>query len=140
LLAVVSDHVQDTVDGPGIDLRSHLPDEVVVVEEGSAALVSGLAEASILGRIDGVEGWQLVPSGAVLTWCGRGRYFGPFAEPFFRGIHGGAHTRTQLALVSGGHPARRGMASAVAGGPVPAAYWAPALARAMGRAALPDPG
>jgi hypothetical protein len=137
VLVVVSDHVQDTVSGPGIDLRLHIPQDVTVIDEGSAALLSGLEDASCLDRVDGIEGWEMLSPGTVLTWCGRGRYFGPFDDPVFRGIHGGPHTRTQLALVTGGHPGRREMASAVAAAPVPATYWATALLRTLRSDASP---
>jgi predicted AlkP superfamily pyrophosphatase or phosphodiesterase len=131
VLIVVSDHVQETVDGPGIDLRSRLDGDTVVVDEGSAALVSGLHDPGIMSGIEGVEGWTLLDDGNVLAWCVSGRYFGPFESPILRGAHGGAHTRDQLALVSGGHLGRRMLASAVAAGPVPATYWAGGVAEAF---------
>jgi hypothetical protein len=132
VLVVVSDHVQDTVDGPGIDLRAHLDDDSIVVDEGSAALVGGLLNPQVLSDVDGVEGWTLLTDGNVLAWCEVGRYFGPYESPILRGAHGGAHTRDQLALVSGGHHGRRELASAVAAGPVPATYWAGGVAGAFG--------
>lgn len=132
VVIVVSDHVQDTVDGPGIDLRSQLNGDLIVVDEGSAALVGGLADPEALSKIEGVEGWTLLTDGNVLAWCELGRYFGPFESPILRGAHGGAHTRDQLALVSGGHQGRRSLASAVATGPVPATFWAPEIAEAFG--------
>jgi predicted AlkP superfamily pyrophosphatase or phosphodiesterase len=132
VLVVVSDHVQDTVDGPGIDLRALLDGDSIVVDEGSAALVAGLLNPQVLSDIDGVEGWTLLTDGNVLAWCEVGRYFGPYESPILRGAHGGAHTREQLALVSGGHHSRRELASAVAAGPVPATYWAGGVAGAFG--------
>ena len=132
VLLVVSDHVQDTVDGPGIDLRARLDGDSIVVDEGSAALVAGLAHPEALSEIDGVEGWTVLTDGNVLAWCEVGRYFGQSEQPFLKGAHGGAHTRDQLALVSGGHQGRRELASAVAAGPVPATYWAGAVARTFG--------
>jgi predicted AlkP superfamily pyrophosphatase or phosphodiesterase len=131
VLVVVSDHVQDTVDGPGIDLRSGLDDDTIVVDEGSAALVWGLDDPRVLSAIDGVEGWKLLDDGNVLAWCEPGRYFGAFESPL-RGAHGGVHTREQLALVSGGHHGRRKLASEVAAGPVPATFWAGGVAEAFG--------
>ncbi|MBK5269293.1 MAG: hypothetical protein JJE47_17865, partial [Acidimicrobiia bacterium] len=132
LIVVVSDHVQDTVDGPGIDLRHHLDDDLIIVDEGSAALISGLGDPAVLSTIEGVEGWELLADGNVLTWCGVGRYFGPFESAILKGAHGGAHTREQLALVTGGHPARRKLAAEVGAGPIPATFWAPAIAGAFG--------
>jgi hypothetical protein len=132
VVIVVSDHVLDTVDGPGIDLRTHLDDDLIIVDEGSAALVSGLRKPEVLSKIDGIEGWELLADGNVLAWCDRGRYFGPFESPLLKGAHGGANTRQQLALVTGGHPARARFAAAVADGPVSATFWAPEIAGAFG--------
>ena len=132
VVIVVSDHVQETVDGPGIDLRSLLDPEAVVVDEGSAALVGGLVRPESLSEIDGVQGWIPLGDGNVLAWCEQGRYFGPFEAPILKGAHGGAHTRDQLALVSGGNHARRPFASAVAAGPVAATFWAGGIAGTFG--------
>jgi hypothetical protein len=98
-VVVVSDHVQDTVDGPGIDLRAHLDGDSIVVDEGSAALVAGLLNPQVLSAIDGVEGWTLLTDGNVLAWCEVGRYFGPYESPILRGAHGGAHTRSAAGIM-----------------------------------------
>ena len=127
VVVVVSDHVQDTAHGPGIDLRAETGEDLLVVDEGSAALVAGLSKPGRLQTVAGVSGWRLLGDGTVLAWCDPGRYFGPYPEPVFKGIHGGAHTRTQLALISGGHPRRQQLATAVKAGPVPAPYWAGAI-------------
>jgi hypothetical protein len=132
VLIVVSDHVQDTVDGPGIDLRSALGGDTIVVDEGSAALVWGLDDPETMSGIEGVEGWKLLEDGNLLAWCEPGRYFGAFETPILRGAHGGVHTRDQLALVSGGHHGRRTLAAAVAAGTVPATFWAGGIAEAFG--------
>ncbi|MGQ0848370.1 MAG: alkaline phosphatase family protein [Actinomycetota bacterium] len=139
VLVVVSDHVQDTVAGPGIDLRAELAHDIVVVDEGSAALIGGLEETVILHAIDGVEGWKVLADGNVLVWCEPRRYFGPFDQPVFKGIHGGAHTRTQLALVGGGHRARHELAATVAAGPVPASHWGPAIEGVLNESRLLAP-
>lgn len=130
LLIVVSDHIQDTAEErPGIDLRPAAGEDAIVIDEGSAALLSGVNDPSFLATTDGVEGWEQLADGNVLAWCGQGRYFGPFDTPILKGVHGGAHTRTQLALVAGGHGSRRKPAASVAAGPVSATYWAGAIAR-----------
>ncbi|HEY7582493.1 MAG TPA: alkaline phosphatase family protein [Acidimicrobiia bacterium] len=132
-IIVVSDHVQDpAAERPGIDLRSVLGDETIVVDEGSAALIGPTADPGVLHEVDGVEGWEQLADGNVLAWCGRGRYFGSFDFPLFRGVHGGAHTLTQLALVSGGHPARSALAATVNAGEIPAESWAGAIAGVLG--------
>jgi hypothetical protein len=134
VLVVVSDHIQDTaLDRPGIDLHTAAGDHALVVDEGSAALLGGVNDPSLLDTVEGVEGWNLLADGNVLAWCGLGRFFGTDEAPILRGVHGGANTRTQLALVSGGHAARRELAASVAAGPVSPTVWAPGIARCLGR-------
>lgn len=133
VILVVSDHTQDTADDrPGIDLRPTVGDETIVIDEGSAALLGPLPSPGVLDEIDGVEGWMGLGDGNFLAWCERGRYFGAFESPLLKGVHGGIHTRTQLALVSGGHPARRRLTAMVNAGPVPAEAWAGAIAGVLG--------
>ncbi|MGH8957172.1 MAG: alkaline phosphatase family protein [Acidimicrobiia bacterium] len=128
VIVVVSDHVQDeAADRPGIDLRSAVGGEAIVIDEGSAALVGPLSNPAVLDEIEGVEGWTQLADGNVLAWCEPSRYFGPFESPLLRGVHGGAHTRTQLAMVSGGHAARSRLTAMVNAGPVPAEAWAGAI-------------
>jgi hypothetical protein len=132
VIIVTSDHTQVTADDrPGIDLRPLVGDEFVVVDEGSAALVSALPDPRVLDLVEGLAGWEPLPDGNLLAWSERGRYFGPFATPILRGVHGGLHTRTQLALVTGGHPARHGLAAMVNAGPVPATAWAGAISSVL---------
>lgn len=133
VVLVVSDHVQDTAENlPGIDLRKAVGNETLVIDEGSAALLSHTPDPGALDAVEGVEGWEVLGDGNVLAWCERGRFFGPFESPILRGVHGGAHTRTQLALVSGGHPDRNRLAAMINSGPVPAQAWAPALTSLLG--------
>lgn len=134
VIIVVSDHVQDTAeDRPGIDLRLYAGEGAIVVDEGSAALLSGVNEPSFLDTVDGVKGWEALPDGNFLTWCDPGRFFGPFDSPILKGVHGGASTRTQFAMVTGGHLSRRNFAATIAAGPVPATHWAGAIAAALGK-------
>jgi hypothetical protein len=132
VLVVLSDHIQETATGPGIDLRPHLPEAVTVVDEGGAALVAGSVEPGRLRTIGGVAGWAPAGAGSLLVWAEPGRYFGPFSEPLLRGVHGGPGTRTQLAIVGGGHRRRSELAAAVAASEVPAIYWAGAIRRLLG--------
>ncbi len=133
IVVVVSDHIQDTVSGPGIDLRAALDGEALVVDEGSAALVAGPIDPGRVSSVEGVSGWRQLSEGMLLAWCQPGRYFGSSSEPVFKGVHGGEHTRTQLALVTGGHGHRLPLAQAVRAGQVPASYWADAICAALGR-------
>jgi arylsulfatase A-like enzyme len=131
VIVVVSDHIQDTVAGPGIDLHTALGEDVVVIDEGSAALLYGSFDIDLLTDLEGVLGWESHPDGTTLAWCGPGRYFGRSDQPVFLGIHGGNHTRSQLGLVSGGSSARLPLVAAVRQGSVPATYWANAIRDSM---------
>jgi hypothetical protein len=93
--------------------------------------LSGNFDLDLLTAIDGVQGWQSHADGTTLAWCGPGRYFGRSEQPVFLGIHGGNHTRSQLALVSGGSHARFPLAGAVRDGSVQATYWANAIRELM---------
>jgi len=83
--------------------------------------------------VDGVEGtapFHLADPDleACLAWCEPGRTFGFTELPTEPGTHGGPRTRTQVAVVTGGHPAAARVAQAAASGPVTALEWAPTIA------------
>jgi hypothetical protein len=130
VVLVVSDHDQETaLDLPGIDLRALAKEaavDVTVSDEGSAALVAGTLDGRWLAGADGVAGWEPVADDALLVWADPGRHFSPWEQPILRGIHGGVNTRSQLAMVTGGHPAVGRAAQRV--GPRPdATAWAPLI-------------
>jgi arylsulfatase A-like enzyme len=135
VLVVVSDHDQETaLDLPGIDLRGEAHRkgvEVQVVDEGSAAVVRGPADARWLEGIDGVAGWRATAGGRHVVWGEPGRFFGVADAPLLRGIHGGIHTRDQLALVGGGHPRAAEAARRVRDG-IAATAWAPLVSSLLG--------
>lgn len=132
VVVVASDHVQNTVeDRPGIDLRSVAGEETVIADEGSAALIGAAIPPAALLEIDGVLGAIRLPDGNTLTWCEPGRFFGPFDSPVFRGVHGNEATRTQLAMVTGGHPSKHRAAEVVNTGPVQATAWATTIKRLL---------
>ncbi|HEY7564976.1 MAG TPA: alkaline phosphatase family protein [Acidimicrobiia bacterium] len=125
VVIVLSDHIQHEVeDRPGIDLRAAVGGEVLVADEGSAALVGEEPEPALLMAIDGVTGMTRLGDGNTLVECRPGRYFGPYEDPIFRGVHGNEATRTQLVLASGGHASRAIAAAAVNRGRVLATAWA----------------
>jgi hypothetical protein len=134
VLMVVSDHDQETAaDLPGIDLRGHALRqgvEVKVSDEGSAAVLEGPDDPRWLEGCVGVLGKTRVGEGRWLLWAEAGRFFGASEGPLLRGIHGGVHTRDQLALVSGGHPSVA-VITAHLGRPG-AADWAPTIAASLG--------
>jgi hypothetical protein len=134
VVLVASDHTQNTAeDRPGIDLRSVVGQDTVIADEGSAALIGASIPASTLLGIDGIVGALSLPDGNTLTWCEPGRFFGPFESPVFRGVHGNEATRTQLAMVTGGHAARASAASIVNSGPIPATAWAGLIRQLLSR-------
>ena len=71
---------------------------------------------------------------ACLAWCVPGRTFGFTELPTEPGTHGGPRTRTQVAVVTGGHPLAARVAQAAASRPVSAADWAPTIATLLGLA------
>jgi arylsulfatase A-like enzyme len=146
---VVSDHDQETVlDPEPIDLRPAFARrgvELFALPEGSATVVCGdgaTEAARWLPTVEGVEGtapFHLADPelDACLAWCVPGRTFG-FAEMATEpGTHGGPRTRTQVAVVTGGHPLAAPLARAATARPVSATDWAPTIA-ALLDLTLPD--
>jgi hypothetical protein len=146
---VVSDHDQETVvDREPIDLRPAFASrgaDLFALPEGSATVVCGDGAVDAIGwlpEVDGVEGTAPFPLAdpgleACLAWCVPGRTFG-FAELATEpGTHGSPRTRTQVAVVTGGHPAAPALARAAASRPVDATDWAPTIA-ALLDLRLPD--
>lgn len=140
LWIVVSDHDQETVVDPEpIDLRPAFAQrdvELFALPEGSATVVCGTGArdaARWLPTVEGVEGtapYHLADSAleACLAWCVAGRTFG-FAElPTEPGTHGSPRTRSQVAVVTGGHEVAARVARAAAMRSVGAADWAPTIA------------
>jgi Type I phosphodiesterase / nucleotide pyrophosphatase len=137
---VVSDHDQETVVDPEpVDLRADFARrgvDLFALPEGSATVVCGdgaVEAARWLPEVDGVEGTaplHLADPGldACLAWCVPGRTFG-FAELATEpGTHGSPRTRTQVAVVTGGHPLVPRLARAAAARRVSAVDWAPTIA------------
>ena len=153
---VVSDHDQETVvDREPIDLRpafAHRGVDLFALPEGSATVVCGegaIDAARWLPAVEGVEGtapFHLADPDleACLAWCVPGRTFGFTELPTEPGTHGGPRTRTQVAVVTGGHPLAARVAHTAASRSVSAADWAPtiatllelALPRATGRSLI----
>ncbi len=139
VLIVVSDHDQVTVTDPEpIDLdaaarRHGAP--ALVVPEGSAAVVhvDGPDHAAWLAAVPGVSSVRSAGEGRLLALASRGRWFGPGSAPsVLRGVHGGADTRTQVAVVAGGDRCVPALAAALRVAPPPARSWAPTISRLLG--------
>ena len=141
VLIVLSDHGMEAVGGGPVDL---LADEAVrkvvsaVIADGGAALararddVNGEAAGAILDTIPGVASWREIRPGVLLISGKPGMRFGAEPAKAMRGIHGGSSTTATVALVSGGHPAVRRIAAAIAHRPPHLADWAPTIAALLG--------
>jgi predicted AlkP superfamily pyrophosphatase or phosphodiesterase len=135
VLMVVSDHDQTTVvDDEPIDLQAIARAAGVtarVVLEGDGAVVVG-EDPSAGAWLDDVPGIaaveELAPDMRFVSAVA-GRWFAPAGVSFpLRGVHGGAHTRTQVAVVAGGHPAVAAIAGSLASRTPEAPDWAVTLA------------
>jgi hypothetical protein len=137
---VVSDHDQEGLDDrPPIDLRPEFARhgvDLFALPEGSATVVCGAGARdarSWLAEVDGVEGTAPFPVAdpdleCCLAWSVAGRAFGFEELGIELGTHGGPRTRSQVAVVTGGHPAAGRLAHALAERRVAAADWAPTVA------------
>jgi arylsulfatase A-like enzyme len=143
VLVVVSDHDQEDVTADGvIDLyppaaATGLP--LMPIPEGSAAIVWGddPSSGAWLDRIDGITAHRELWSGARLVWSDPGRWFCPpagFSDgPPDLGAHGGIRTRSQVAIVAGGHPEAETLARSLnKRAQIEATEWAPTLAGLLG--------
>jgi len=146
VLVTISDHDQETIDQPEcIDLTAWANEQgidVSVSHEGTAAVIVGELDAgaqTALRTVAGIEGIEtmLEPSpqaaGIAVTyvWAEPGWLFGRGA-PKVRGNHGSPRCRTQLAVVSGGHPEVPAIASKLLATPPTTLTWAPAIADLLG--------
>jgi arylsulfatase A-like enzyme len=146
---IVSDHDQETVvERAPIDLRPSFGRrgvELFALPEGSATVVCGEgahAAARWLPDVEGVEGtapFHLADPEleACLAWCVPGRTFGFVEMATEPGTHGSPRTRTQVAVVTGGHPSTPDLARAASSRAVSAVDWAPTIASLLD-VALPD--
>ena len=142
VLIAVSDHDQEAVDDAPIDLyepvaSAGLP--LTPIPEGSAAIVWGEDETQgrWLDAIDGVTGHAEIAPGIRLVSCAPRRWFNPpagFSDgPADRGTHGGERTRSQVAIVAGGHPRALALARTLNDrAQIDAADWAPAITSILG--------
>jgi hypothetical protein len=131
VLIIVSDHDQEDVDEP-IDLypaaaATGFP--LICLPEGTAAVIWGddASNGMWLDGVGGVAGHREVQPGVRLAWSEPRHCFRPPAafrqEPPDRGAHGGIRTRSQVAIVAGGHAAAITLRSQIE-----ATEWAPTLA------------
>ena len=135
VLIVVSDHDQTTVsaDEP-VDIQAIAAAagvDATVVLEGDGAVVVGPdpTDGAWLAGVAGVSGTEDLAPGVRFVSAEPGRWFAPAGVSVpLRGVHGGSATRTQVAVVAGGHPAVAVIAAALAARPPDAPDWAVTLA------------
>ncbi len=138
VLMVVSDHDMDTMrPEPPIDLAFEAVVHEVpatVIHEGTAALVvgQGACHDRWLDDVAGVSGSAELERGVRLVWADEGRWFGASSHSFMPGMHGGFTTRTQVAVVAGGHPAVASIGRSLAVRRPNAADWGATAADLLG--------
>lgn len=105
LLLVTSDHDQETVDlSSRIDLAAIARDRdpaLVVVHEGSAAVITGHNDLGWLDDVPGIEGWDAVGQEVAMAYSEPGWWFAHPEFPDFHGAHGGPRTRSTIAVAVG---------------------------------------
>lgn len=143
VIMVVSDHDQEPVDPrfPPVDIARAAADRdlgLQVATEGGAALVAGAdpTQGRWLAELAGVAGSLELGPAVRIAWARPGRVFDDQGHPLPGSVHGGPGATTQVAVVSGGHPAVARMAAAVARRSPNGADWAVTLAQLLG-VALP---
>lgn len=142
LMIVISDHgMEPVLEARPIDLMAHKAVQAAftaVIADGGAALarvrdgVSVVAAGSTLWNVAGVGAWCELRPGVLLVAGQPGVRFTSRPGKSVRGVHGGPGSTTTLALVAGGHPAVRHLATAIASHPPHLADWAPTIAAVLG--------
>ena len=138
VFAIVSDHDQETVqeDEP-VDLHAAVAAagiDVIPVLEGNGAVLVGddPLDGAWLAEVPGVDGTMALAPGLRFVSAETGRWFAPAGTVLpFKGMHGGLNTRTQVAIVAGGHPAVGGIAAGLARRRPDAEDWAVTLAELL---------
>jgi hypothetical protein len=101
------------------------------VLEGDGAVVVGddPTAGAWLDELPGIAAVEELAPDMRFVSAVAGGWFAPAGVSFpLRGVHGGAHTRAQVAVVSGGHSAVAGVASSLASRTPEAPDWAVTLA------------
>jgi hypothetical protein len=138
VLAIVSDHDQETVQDPEpVDLHAAVAAadiDVVPVLEGNGAVIVGddPLDGAWLADVTGVDRSTVLGPALRFVSAATGRWFAPEGTNLpLKGMHGGLNTRTQVAIVAGGHPAVREIAATLAARRPDAEDWAVTLAELL---------
>lgn len=148
VMITLSDHDQETVtEFEPVRLVAALAglDGVAVAPEGTAALVRRAADAAIgepellaaVRAVPGVEAVAPLAPGWWSAWVEPGRTYDDHGV-LVAGQHGSPRCRTQLAVVSGGHPATAAVARGIGVRPPSALDWAPLVAELLDLPELDD--
>lgn len=128
---VLSDHDQEEVVGADPRPAEALADLGTLHRlDGTAAWVAPGPARADLAAVVGIEGMVAHPDGSFTLWAGPGRVLG--LDWGQGGDHGSPRTRTQVAVVGGGHPAARALGRIVGARMPLARQWAGWLGDLMG--------
>jgi predicted AlkP superfamily pyrophosphatase or phosphodiesterase len=133
LVIALSDHDHEEVAPGAIDLEAEARArglDVLVDQDGTAALVVGRVEESVLLELPGVVGCASLGPERTLVWGERGQQFG--VDWGLKGHHGSPRTATQLAVVGGGHPVAAELGRRLSDTTPPAASWAGVIRELIG--------
>lgn len=125
VVIALSDHDQEAVTEGAIDLAAETRArglDVIVDHEGTACVVVGEVEETVLLDLPGITGASSIGTGYTAVWGDAGTQFG--IDWGLKAQHGSPRTVGQLAVVGGGHPAAAEVAKEITGSRPPATLWA----------------
>jgi len=138
VVIALSDHDHEEVTPGAIDLAAEVSArglDVLVDQDGTAALVVGRIDESVLLELPGVVGTAALGPERTLVWGDPGQQFG--VDWGLKGHHGSPRTATQLAIVGGGHPAAADLGRRLVRESPPAASWAGVVLDLLGLRGAP---
>ena len=136
VVITLSDHDQEPVDDrtpvPLVEALAAFQN-LTVATEGTGALIHGPVDQNILDSlhaIDGVGGSEQLSDDVWMAWTQPGRAFDDPPIPIL-GQHGSPRCRTQMAIVSGGHPRAAALARHVERHRPTTLDWAPIVSELL---------
>ena len=133
VVIAVSDHDNEAVSPGAVDLHAEARSrglDVHVEHDGTACLVLGEVSNQELLALPTVIGAEAVAPDRHVVWGEPGQQYG--IDWGLAGQHGSPRTRTQLAVVGGGHPVVERLAKDLSRGRPGSADWAPLILGLMG--------
>ncbi len=138
VVITLSDHDNEEVRPGAIDLGAEASArglDVLIDQDGTAALVVGRVDENVLLELRGVVGTASLAPERALVWGEPGQQFG--VDWGLKGQHGSPRTATQLAVVGGGHPAAAELGRRISDTTPFAASWAGIILDLLGLRASP---